>query len=271
MSYVSLLEQTKIENNYDQANIQALCIGQYAIHYDWVLAIDADEFVWFNRTITQQHTQFGNNNIKSFLQSYHSSYHFLSLGKWEYSTHFIVENSNINDNKLFGIASNSFTAKAYCVKSPRPMNNTGCPGWPGRSKFFVKPTQIAKDRQGVVHGRIRDQPGALFIPAQIAHIKEFYGKLITPKYIEQHSPKSFQVNSTEYERVGIPQLDRAYDLFTTNNGTNATVMMHYDDTLLDWLLYVEQLPMPSSSMATKITNSTTNTTATIDTQSGVVH
>ena len=227
---------------FDQKKIQALCLSEptYAARYDWALAVDADEYLWFAQAQT----------AKQFLQQF-ADWDFLSLGKWEYPTRFVTANNSdapeeqASPNYLFGLSQYAFTTESFCIEDPRPQDGSGCPNWQGRAKFLARPDKLKASVASAVHGTgaFKKQPRSLFIPAPQAHFKEFYGILVTPDKKEKRPPRSFQVRSDEYDRVGLPQLNTAFD-----KDEKGYITLAYDTMLSDWLRFVANQTHPSSEV-----------------------
>ena len=140
------LSQQK-ETYFGQGKVMAACLReeQYAHSYDWVLSIDADEYLWLNPQFSNQTAspQSGTTtnsserpmlNVKDWLTSNgFDRYHYLSFGKYMYTMKHVylpassatpaTDTQHKRQGKMFGSSSSfgemslcSFTGGPYCHK-----------------------------------------------------------------------------------------------------------------------------------------------------------
>jgi hypothetical protein len=170
LPYVTLTEyreqrRSKIRTGGDdyhgQGTVADLCLQdeRYARLYDWVLSVDADEYLWLAPLLTTTTTTAAALNttsnttktvptttrnsrhrltIHDFLEPYHAqNYNYISIGKFLYSTMHVdgaYENDNNNTrtstsndkkgnrrkkNNPFGLLQYPYTPGPYCYKSKR--------------------------------------------------------------------------------------------------------------------------------------------------------
>ena len=211
------------QNYWGQTWVAELCRGEerYAKNYDWVLAIDADEFLWFDRNWT----------AKEFIMSQDPSIGYYSFGKWQYGT---AVSTNVKQDSGFGLDRFSFTPRLYCYafggKGPNRWDN--CPDWLGRCKILSKP-QLGANIP--VHGRNDFLGRGIHYNTAQAHIKEWPGVATLPahdenRYVEIKNASFATNNNSE---VGVHWFLEAFPLLG-----DGTVLVNYDESLASWFHFV---------------------------------
>jgi hypothetical protein len=116
---------------FGQGTVEKQCMSQLARNYTWTLAIDADEYLWFDQYM----------DVKEFLEQ-HVNYTYLSFGKWMYTPRYKVapaaqqQQQHDTEQALFGgLNYHAFTGKSYCYTGGADV----CPTWTGRCKVMARP------------------------------------------------------------------------------------------------------------------------------------
>ncbi|KAL7479464.1 hypothetical protein ACHAW6_005206 [Cyclotella cf. meneghiniana] len=223
-SYVTLTEYQKTPNDgyHGQLQVAKACRGEerFAKLYDWILAVDMDEFLWFDQ----------NKTIKEFL-SQNPSIAYYSFGKWQYGT---IPTVPLKHDSGFGLDQFPFTPKTYCYQHP-PSSRAGrwgnCPGWLGRCKILSQP-RLGSDIP--VHGLSNLPQWGLHYNTSQAHVKEWPGIAASTGeelYTETQQSMTFATNNAS--KVGVHFLLEAYPVLS-----NGTVLIHYDDRLNSWFRFL---------------------------------
>ncbi|KAL7559556.1 hypothetical protein ACA910_009957 [Epithemia clementina (nom. ined.)] len=115
LPYVTLTEYHHSDYDYYHGQYVAMqeCLNntQFARLYDWALMVDADEFLWLNNTSNRNNNNSSSNSssnnqtsrniIKTWMvdNGYHPLYHYLSFGKYMYTTkHIWIEHNHEQDD-----------------------------------------------------------------------------------------------------------------------------------------------------------------------------
>jgi hypothetical protein len=232
LSYVTLIPNSQSQRNgyHGQAEVQRACRTdtQYGASYDWILVVDADEFLWLGPNTT---------TVQDFvLQSPQITYY--SFGKWQYSTNRAISIAEEEDAG-FGLNNLPFTLGRYCYSEP---NSRSCPDWQGRSKVLSMPSRYPDDIP--VHGSShilasRDHE-AVHYDHHMAHIKEWPGVAEAPhgQSIQQsdftgksfivREPQTFMESKDVF--LGVHWQAEAFPVLP-----NGTLLVIYDDQLSSWL------------------------------------
>jgi hypothetical protein len=173
LPYVTLTEANVTSESagpyYGQGRAESECPGILARNYTWALVIDADEYLWLA----------GEPDVKDFLAR-HDPYRYLSFGKRMYTLryrHAGGGGGRRNESLFGGLNHHAFTAGSYCYSNP---NADTCPTWTGRAKVMVRP---ADHPGGVrVHGDPFQHDGLLHLSPAMAHLKEWPGLLVYPRW-----------------------------------------------------------------------------------------
>eukprot|EP00804_Cyclotella_cryptica_P018775 CCRYP_007261-RA/>CCRYP_007261-RA protein AED:0.02 eAED:0.02 QI:111/1/1/1/0/0/2/938/388 len=224
-SYVTLTEYKRTPNDgyVGQVQVAKTCRGEerFAKLYDWILAVDADEFLWLGQ----------NRTIKEFL-SQNPSIRYFSFGKWQYGS---IPTINLKEDSGFGLDQFPFTPKTYCYQPP-PSSRTDrwdyCPDWIGRCKILSQP-RVGSDIPVHGSGSLLHQHGVHYNTSQ-AHIKEWPGiaaYLAGDMYTETRFHTTFTTNNAS--QVGVHFLLEAYPLLR-----NGSVLIHFDDSLTSWFRFL---------------------------------
>jgi hypothetical protein len=117
LSYVSLIPNGNSQQGgyHGQAEVRRACQTktQYGASYDWILVVNADEFVWLGPNST---------TVQDFvLKSPQILYY--SFGKWQYSTNRAISIAKEKDAG-FGLDNLPFTLGWHCYSNP---NSDSCP------------------------------------------------------------------------------------------------------------------------------------------------
>lgn len=77
-----------------QSDCEKWCLQETAVHHEWVLNADADEFLWFNDTM----------GVHEFADKYGNQQNntWLSFGKWIYTLEHAVHTNN--DKMPYGLS-----------------------------------------------------------------------------------------------------------------------------------------------------------------------
>jgi Glycosyl transferase family 2 len=126
---------------HGQSRVEKECFAM-ANHsrFDWALAIDVDEYIWFQKP----------QSIQNFLAHYESQgYTYISLGKHHYSTRHVYNGTMTTTARQqeeaapadagFGLEQYPYTPGPYCYGN---RGNSKCPTWTGRCKVLAKPSKF---------------------------------------------------------------------------------------------------------------------------------
>lgn len=145
------------------------CLQDMAGQFDWVMFMDADEYLWFQEPTT----------LKQQLVAFPNTTSYLSFGKYIYTTNFQEPQYRDHSHKVsaFSMADFPFTLGPFCEDKVVHNNRSGypnpiCPAGAGRSKVIVRPSEH-KDRDIEVHGWIRIQTRKT---RRFAHVFPNHGK-----------------------------------------------------------------------------------------------
>ena len=208
--------ETVRKNKLSQQDMIVKCLTEDAKDYDWVLLSDADEYLWFNKTI----------GVKDFLSTFDPNVTYLSFGKEMYTISYTVESAQHRRGPFFLEEYPFFTGK-FCSEHSR--QNRTCAGAPGRSKVMVKP---AHHNWVAIHGFTNDEEryeGAFVVPGQWALLREWRGS-----NNPHHERKSVMPRETfNINRVGQIHVHSPRQYFW-----NGTAKVYYDASNKDWFDYV---------------------------------
>ena len=230
---------------HGQGEVQRACQRgvQYGALYDWILVVDADEYLWLGGSNTA--------TIQDCVgQHPHITYY--SFGKWQYSTNrATLLPNNTNKNAGFMLDAMPFTLGRYCYNNP---NADSCPDWIGWSKILCMPSKYPEDIP--VHGDpailTSRSHEAVHYDHRKAHIKEWPGlaaeaatsghpslvrtggdDIYTRRDVNGQltmlvEPRTFVVSKDVY--LGVHWQAEAFPVFP-----NGTLLVMYDDQLSPWL------------------------------------
>ncbi|KAL3815270.1 hypothetical protein ACHAXA_001882 [Cyclostephanos tholiformis] len=242
LSYVTLSPNSHSQRGgyHGQNEVQHSCRteAQFGASYDWVLVVDADEFLWLGPNVT---------TIQDFVvQTPHITYY--SFGKWQYSTNRAISITE-EDDAGFGLDNLPFTLGRYCYSRP---NSYSCPDWQGRSKILSMPSRypeaigvhgssdiLSSRGHEAVHydhheAHIKEWPGVAEAPhGQSIRPLEFVSKRMTEMHLARggvaqvKEPRTYTESKDVY--LGVHWQAEAYPILP-----NGTLLLMYDDRLSTW-------------------------------------
>ena len=238
LSYVTLTPNSQSQRGgyHGQAEVQRACRteAQYGASFDWILVVDADEFLWLGPNST---------TVQDFVrQSPHITYY--SFGKWQYSANRAISIAEEKDAG-FGLDNLPFTLGRYCYSNP---NSDSCPDWQGRSKVLSMPSRHPEDIP--VHGSSEilasHDHEAVHYDHHMAHIKEWpgvaeapHGQSIRPsdftgKHVIIREAQTFMESKDVY--LGVHWQAEAFPVLP-----NGMLLVIYDDQLSPWFQRVASI------------------------------
>lgn len=226
LSYVTVTRfpDSQTLNYHGQNEVQRACRKdpQYGASYDWLLVVDADEYLWLGPDLS---------TVQDFVLQ-HPSITYFSFGKWMYSTT-LTSSLQANESSRFGVDIFPFTLGRYCYRGP---SRKSCPDWQGRSKVLVMPSHYPNDigvhgDEILMHSRAHE---AIHYDHHLAHVKEWRGFPepgigVSPTV---HEPSSFAVSADAH--LGIVFQQESFPLLP-----NGTLLLMYDKDLREWFQRVE--------------------------------
>jgi hypothetical protein len=203
-----------------QGEVMDKCLQKDAAKFDWVLLSDADEYLWFNESIS----------VKKWIDTRCPRHiNYISFGKSMYTKHHKPPTASVNDAPpAFYLSDFPFTAGLYC-RDPGTRNET-CGSGTGRAKVMVQPAFYSSVP---IHGNGKKGPERWFVPGYEAHLKEWRGAnalIEETETVVVREPANFEtLNSSQ---VHIHRQDSYY----YDGKRSAT--MHYNEENAAWFSFV---------------------------------
>ena len=242
LSYVTLTPNSHSQRGgyHGQGEVQRACRSEaHGASYDWILVVDADEFLWLGPNFTTVQDFFLQNPLITYY----------SFGKWQYSTNRATSIAQEKDAG-FGLDNLPFTLGRYCYSNP---NADSCPDWKGRSKILSMPSHYPKE-DIAVHGssdilasrgheavhydhykaHIKEWPGIAEAPhGQSVHPSDYVSESLAAMHAsrggvaEVREPRTFVESKDVY--LGVHWQAEAFPVLP-----NGTLLVTYDEQLLPW-------------------------------------
>jgi Glycosyl transferase family 2 len=212
--------EEKRKGKFEQIDLMDKCLQNDAFEFDWVLLSDADEYLWFNESIS----------VKKWLSMRCPRHiNYISFGKSMYTKHHSAVTASVNGVlPAFYLSEFPFTAGLYC-RDPAIRNET-CGSVTGRSKVMVQPAFYSSVP---IHGNGKKGPERWFVPGHEAHLKEWRGAnalLEETETVVVREPENFETSNVSGVHI------HRQDSYYYDGKKSAT--MYCDDMNAAWFAFV---------------------------------